>query len=218
MMRVFAISDLHGHFPPWVPECELLLLGGDYCPTRNLEQERRFILGKFKDWLANVPAKYIVAIAGNHDFIFQEEPHIAQELKEYLPNNNFHYLKDEEVNIEGVRIYGTPWTKQFYDWAFMEHESKLAERYANIPTGLDILLTHGPAFRCLDKNAAHEHCGSAALHYRINEVKPDTVICGHIHEAHGVMDADGVRYFNVAYVNSRNEPKYNCVSIPLKAE
>jgi Icc-related predicted phosphoesterase len=211
MMRIYAVSDLHGYFPPYVPECELLLLGGDYCPTRNLEQEKRFMSGKFSEWLREVPAKQVVGIAGNHDFILQDEPEFARSLP-------WTYLQDEEINIDGVRIYGTPWTPPFFDWAFMCNESMLQERFSNIPEGLDILLSHGPAWKHLDQNSGKENCGSYSLLQRIKQVKPDSHVFGHIHEGHGVMDDGPTRFYNVAYLNGKYEPKYNCVNIPLKAE
>lgn len=212
-MRIYAVSDLHGYFPPWVPECELLLLGGDYCPTRDLDQERRFMLGPFRDWMQELKddgtVKHIVGIAGNHDFILQEDRALA----EGLP---WIYLQDSEWELDGVRVYGTPWTNRFYNWAFMGTNSELNKKFASIPRGLDILLSHGPAFMRLDENAQGLHCGSAALFDKVMEVKPDSVVCGHIHEAHGILDEDGIRYYNVSYLNGRYEPKYNCVNIPLK--
>lgn len=211
-MRVFAISDLHGYFPPWIPECELLLLGGDYCPTRDLEQERRFMLGPFTDFLKRVPAKHIVGIAGNHDFILQED----QELARSLP---WKYLQDEAIDIEGVKIYGTPWTPQFYNWAFMCNERELADKFNYVPEGLDILLSHGPAYQRLDRNAQGEHCGSMAMLQRVREAKPDSFVCGHIHEGHGIAEYENeTRYYNVAYLNGKMEPKYNCINIPLRAD
>jgi Icc-related predicted phosphoesterase len=212
MMRIFAISDLHGYFPPFIPECELLLLGGDYCPTRNIDQEKRFIETRFVKFLEACKrdsVKRIAGIAGNHDFIFQEDEKLARSLP-------WTYLKDELLDIDGIKIWGTPWSKQFYNWAFMQAEVDLKPLYAPIPKGLDILLTHGPAVGRLDKNIGGEHCGSWALLDKIKDVKPDTVVCGHIHEAHGILDEDGVRYYNVSYLNAHYEPKYNCINIPLK--
>ncbi len=212
-MKIYAVSDLHGHFPPFVPQCDLLLLGGDYCPTRNIDQERRFMLGPFNDWLRELRetkrVRHIVGIAGNHDFILQEDRALAEGLL-------WHYLQDSEIEIEGVRIYGTPWTKEFFNWAFMLPDYELREKFSTIPSGLDILLSHGPAFMRLDENIQHIHCGSAALYDKIMLTKPDSVVCGHIHEAHGIMDADGLRYYNVSYLDAQYAPKYNCINIPLK--
>jgi Icc-related predicted phosphoesterase len=215
MMRVYAVSDLHGYYPPYIPECETLLLGGDYCPTRDLEQERRYLLGKFKDWLDGLllakTVKRIIAIAGNHDRILETDRSVADALP-------WIYLQDSGVEIETIKFYGTPYTRTFYDWAFIESEDKLQERFKLIPEGLDILLTHGPAYGILDVNAQREHCGSPSLLYRIKEVKPDSVVCGHIHEGHGIMQEGKTRYYNVAYINGKYEPKYNCINIPIRME
>lgn len=208
-MTVLALSDLHG-FLPEIPKCDLLLLGGDYCPTRNLEQEQRFILGPFKDWLQQISARYIVGIAGNHDFIFQYQPEVARDLP-------WIYLQDEVIELEGVKIYGTPWTPTFYDWAFMQSEPELTKTFASIPEGLDILLSHGPPYRMQDKNMGKIHCGSFALWDQVKTVKPDNVVFGHIHESHGIKDADGIRFYNVSYVNERYEPRYGTTRIDLRA-
>lgn len=208
MMRVYAISDLHGNIPH-IPECELLLLGGDYSPSRNVDVSRKWLDGEFRQFLEDVPARYIVGIAGNHDFAFQEDRAFAESLP-------WIYLQDKAVNLEGIKIYGTPWTPRFFNWAFMEEEGRLQERFKSIPPGLDILLTHGPAYRQLDRNEQGIHCGSFYLLDRIKTVFPDSVVCGHIHEARGVTETeDGTRYYNVAYVDGQNSPKYNAVNIPL---
>jgi len=209
MMNVLAISDLHGYFPE-IPKCDLLLLGGDYCPTRNLEQERRFMLGDFSDWLRQVPARYKVGIAGNHDFILQEDPSI----NEHIP---WIYLQDSMVELEGVKIYGTPWTLPFFDWAFMESDYKLHKRFSKIPKGLDILLTHGPAYRHLDKTQDGRHAGSFSLLEKVRDVKPDSHVFGHIHEARGILDGENTRSYNVSHVTERYEPKHNPVNISLRA-
>lgn len=208
MMRIYAISDLHGYLPE-APECELLLLGGDYCPTRDLEQERRFMSGPFSTWLKAQKARYIVGVAGNHDFILQHDPEFARSLP-------WRYLQDELLDLEGVRIYGTPWTPMFYNWAFMLSERELAKKFETIPSKLDILLTHGPAYRRLDKTANNVHAGSTALFERIAVAQPDSVVCGHIHEARGVLDTEHTRYYNVSHVDLRYEPKHGFTFIPLK--
>lgn len=211
MMNVLAISDLHGYLPE-IPECDLLLLGGDYNPKRNLDLQLRFMLGPFKDWLNSVEARHVVAIAGNHDFVLQSDH--KRLLKAELP---WIYLEDESVDIEGVKIYGTPWTKTFGDWAFMRDEGPLRQIFSNIPKDLNILLSHGPAKEILDKNQEGESCGSYQLAYRINEVKPDSVVCGHIHEGRGIKQQGDIRYYNVTHVSRDYEPIYGPMHIPLKA-
>jgi Icc-related predicted phosphoesterase len=208
MMKVLAISDLHGYFPE-IPECDLLLLGGDYCPTRNHDQEKRFMLGPFTEWLRSIKARYIVGIAGNHDFILQDDPKLAKELP-------WIYLQDSGVDIEGVKIWGSPWTLPFFNWAFMKGDNELRQVFNPIPKGLDILLTHGPAYRILDKTLDGPHAGSFSLLERIREVKPDSHVFGHIHEARGITDGDVTRHFNVSHVTAKYEPKNGPVTIQLR--
>lgn len=208
MMQILAISDLHGNLP-YIPECDLLLLGGDYCPTRNTDQEFRFIDGKFREWLKQIPAKHIVGIGGNHDFILEEDIDLAKGLP-------WHYLENDGIELEGVKIYGTPNTPYYGNWAFMRTERELKEIYARIPEGLNILLSHGPANGYLDRTEEGVHAGSIELKIRIKETKPKTVISGHIHEARGVQHDPDTQYYNVSYVNRQLEPKFNPTSITLR--
>jgi hypothetical protein len=67
--------------------------------------------------------------AGNHDLTFDpdsygatgvrfghQERYDCAEVKASLQNCT--YLEDELVEIEGIRIYGSPWQPEFCDWAF----------------------------------------------------------------------------------------------------
>jgi Icc-related predicted phosphoesterase len=209
MMTVYAISDLHGSLPE-IPRCDLLVLGGDYCTGRDEEEQLRFLGGPFKEWLTFAPARHIVGIAGNHDFVFQNFPEAVSDLP-------WHYLQDEGITIEGISIYGTPWSPTFGKWAFMKDDNELANIYAKIPEKLDILISHSPAFSILDKSVYGDFCGSRQLRERIREVIPDTVICGHIHEAHGIYDDGATRYFNVSHVDEGCWPKHKFTYIPLRS-
>lgn len=95
------------------------------------------------------------------------------------------YLEDSYITLEGIKFYGTPWVPTFFDWAFMESESRLAKRYSKIPEDTQVLLTHGPALWTLDA-VPHGHVGSSALANRISELPHLTHhIFGHIHESRG---------------------------------
>ena len=55
------------------------------------------------------------------------------------------YLEDEEVTVEGVRVFGSPWQPEFCNWAFnLERGEPCRQAWARIPTETDVLLTHGP--------------------------------------------------------------------------
>lgn len=89
---------------------------------------------------------YKVVIAGNHDLYLENKS--LDEIQKLL--SNAIYLQDSECNIKGLRIYGTPWIPKFGKWAFMlSSKHKLNQKWEKIPSGIDILITHGPHCKCL---------------------------------------------------------------------
>lgn len=192
-MRIAAVADLHGNLPA-TPECDLLILAGD-CITHPWDN--------FERWLREQPAGDIVGIAGNHDFVAEDYP----ELMRKLP---WIYLQDEEVILNGVTIYGSPWTPMFFDWAFMKEDPELEEIWARIPDDTDILVTHGPPWGMLDLTHRGANAGSMTLARRLGQImarrngQPGLIhIFGHIHEGAGMFrdEFSGAEFRNVAYIN-----------------
>lgn len=55
------------------------------------------------------------------------------------------YLEDQSVEINGVKIYGSPWQPLYHDWAFqLEKGEQIKRMWDLIPPDVDVLLTHGP--------------------------------------------------------------------------
>lgn len=218
-MKVIALADQHGLLPE-IPECDLLILGGDLAPdlpitprsgvgyaagvkagaTRQLD----WIATDFKQWLEEIPAKKVVAIAGNHDF-GMEYPWAHRDLDQL----RWTYLRDSETYIDGLHIYGTPWVPFLEHWAFYASDEALRHRAAAIPEGLDILITHGPPYGYRDV-VERGHVGDVPLTARLRELSaagmaPEVVVCGHIHEGFGVEYLDDIPIVNAAFVNERYE-------------
>ena len=189
-LRICAISDLHGYLPE-IPKCDLLLIAGDVCPTRRARQQLVWLETRFKFWLRKQTVP-VVGIAGNHDWPFQEWPEMVQELN--LP---WTYLQDSSTTIEGLKIYGTPWSKQYFDWAFMVEEHQLAGKWNMIPDDTDILVVHGPPKYYGDMVIRGSNEGSESLTWRIQQVRPKLAVFGHIHEGRGEWDYNGTRLANV---------------------
>ena len=78
MLTIVAISDQHGTLPA-IPPCDLLLIAGDVTPVRNhdLFYQAHWLNTDFRYWLKSLPVEQIVFIAGNHDLVFQQDPHLV---------------------------------------------------------------------------------------------------------------------------------------------
>ncbi len=209
MAKVVCISDLHGYLPK-IPDCDLLLIGGDICPDAESLLQAKWMDVALRDWLESVPAKDIVAVAGNHDLIFERAPQL-------LPKDlKWHYLQDDMVEVGGFKIFGSPWISPIWG-AFNRGEESLARKYNNIPDNTDIVISHGPPFGIRDlapkrfydddtKWPEGEHCGSPSLHERVFIIKPRLVLFGHIHEGHGVSELNDIIFVNAALCDTQNSP------------
>ena len=115
-MRITAISDTHTkHSQLNLPGGDLLIHGGDLSNRGSFGDLESFLY-----WFGKQDYKHKVFIAGNHDFCFQDSPGICKAiLKEHEEyNGNITYLEDSEITIEGLKIWGSPWQPEFYNWAF----------------------------------------------------------------------------------------------------
>lgn len=204
---VVATSDLHGYLPE-IPPCDLLLIGGDICPDGDEEHQAQWLDGPFRRWLEHVSVKEIVGVAGNHDWVFQNRPDL-------VPTLPWHYLLDSGISLFGLTIWGSPWQPVFYDWAFNLTEQELAQKWALIPEGTDILLLHGPPYRHGDRNELGENTGSLSLMKRIELIQPALVVCGHIHEARGAYFIGSSRVLNVSQRDLAYRPHADIVQLQL---
>lgn len=213
--RIVAICDQHGHLPEVEP-CDLLLLGGDLCPTddHDVAHQQRWLLGPFREWLAAAPATRIVAIAGNHDFVFQSP--LAATLRD-LP---WTYLEDETADVLGLRVHGTPWQPWFGGWAFNAPRGEpgepfLAERFALIPDDVDVLLVHGPPRGYGDRTQSGIDAGSTALLAAIERSRPRLCVFGHIHEGAGRWQHGPSELINATLVDLRYQPVHRPAVVDL---
>lgn len=192
-MNIVFISDTHGfHEKVQVPDGDVLVFAGDW--TQNSQNERQQFL-RFSGWLNSQPHEYKLFIPGNHDFLAQHDPEFIRRTC-----GEAHLLLDSHIEIDGLTFYGSPWTPQFYDWAFMAPRHEMAEKWASIPDNTDVLITHGPPFGVLDVNHHGIHCGCEALMERVRELDLLLHVFGHIHESWGVHPARGNEpgYINAA--------------------
>lgn len=181
---MIVTGDFHGHLPPDVTPCDLLVLAGDCLPASAPSPQWH----AFRDWLERQPAQTIVGIAGNHDFIAEDDPQMVR----MLP---WTYLQDEAVELRDIdtkawKVWGSPRSNRFNDWAFMGDETHLKEVWDTIPDDVEIVVTHGPAHGFRDLVRSGHHVGSLTLRERLDHLPNLRLFaCGHIHEGYGL---DGV--------------------------
>jgi Icc-related predicted phosphoesterase len=197
-VRLVCLSDTHEQGRRVaVPDGDVLVHAGDLTFHGALDA-----LAREADWLRSLPHPHKIVIAGNHDFAFQLTPAKARAALDGLT-----YLEDAEATVAGLRFWGSPWQPWFHDWAFnLERGPAIRAKWDLVPAGVDVLVTHGPPAGHGDRVVAGDEVGCADLLDAIHRVKPRVNVFGHIHEGHGVTEADGTRFVNASICDVRYRP------------
>lgn len=216
MTRIVMISDTHckhRQLDP-LPEGDILIHAGDFTMNGKVWKVESFLR-----WFDAQPHRHKIFIAGNHDWLFQRDPGLAQKLVN--ETDSVDYLQDSFVEREGLKIWGSPWTSRFYDWAFMKDEDERGKKWNLIPGDCDIVITHGPMFGIADKaprsgfgcgEQLFEHTGCRILYQTmVKKVRPKLHICGHIHEGYGTYEVDGITCVNASNLDGN----YRYVNQPI---
>ncbi len=198
-LRLVCLSDTHNrHDDLVVPDGDVLLHAGD-ATGMGTENE----IEAFGAFLARLPHRHKVVIAGNHDFLFQREDERARALL----GDRVIYLRDSGVHLEGLHIWGSPWQPWFGDWAFTRPRGiALAEKWQLVPDRVDVLMTHGPAAGILDRVQSGERVGCADLERELLRIRPRLHVFGHIHEAYGTALNGEILSVNACSCDRRYRP------------
>jgi len=224
-LRFVCISDTHGRhwdLHPRLPEGDVLLHAGDFSMEGGLEEVQ-----DFARWLRLLPFQHKVVIAGNHDLSFDRTykgPRIrdgneAAKIREAFvaacgADGQVKYLEDELCDIGGISIYGSPWQPNFASWAFnLPRGQELLDKWRAIPEGVQVLVVHGPALGrgdlCLPSG---RRAGCADLLAEVQgRIRPEFLVCGHVHESAGVTFDGTTHFVNASSVNE----DYECFHPPL---
>lgn len=207
-MRIVCLSDthlIHEKRSFEVPEGDVLIHAGDFT-MRGTEPEIRC----FHRWFTSLPHPHKVVVAGNHDWLFERDPARARALM-----TGCIYLEDSAATVQGLCIWGSPWTPWFFDWAFNLHRGDpIRRKWQLIPGGIDILITHGPPLGILDLTVNDEPAGCGDLLKALERIRPRLHIFGHIHEGYGQIARDGTIYVNASICDER----YRGANAPVVVE
>lgn len=189
-MRIVLLSDTHHLFAHVeVPPGDLLVHTGDHSQRGTVAE-----VSASASWLRGLPHRHKVVLAGNHDFCLQRAGTEGHEMFAGMT-----YLLDQAVEIEGLRIYGSPWTPRFGEWAYqLERGEPIAESWRKIPDDTQMLLTHGPPAGIGDLTVRGQRAGCRDLMDRVYQVKPLLHVYGHIHEGYGQVREGGTLFVNAS--------------------
>ena len=198
-MRIVCLSDTHNcNEQIDVPSGDILIHSGD-ATIQGTDQE----IIEFIYWFSNLPHKYKIFVAGNHDWLFEIDNRYSRLL---LADSGIIYLQDSSTEIDGVKIYGSPWQPRFFDWAFnLNRGCEIAEKWKLIPDDIDILITHGPPNGILDvvpRQGWDENSGCEELRKKVEKMaakgRLKLHVFGHIHCGYGTHEQFGVRFVNAS--------------------
>lgn len=204
-MNITFISDTHNKHnlipTEYLQGGDMIIHSGDVS-SRGMEYE----IDAFLNWYSNLPYTHKIFIAGNHDWFFEVASKyiIADKMAKYP---NIIYLNDSGIEIEGIKIWGSPVQPYFHNWAFNRIGEAINEHWDKIPLDTNILITHGPIFGYLDTTLEGDRTGCEYLREKLptfTNLKIHT--CGHIHEAYGSHEfTDGQLFLNASVLNRRYE-------------
>lgn len=194
-MRIAVISDTHGLHSavPDMPKVDLFIHAGDFM---NHGQSMKEVL-EFAYWVDRIPIpkdrKFVCA--GNHDILFDYTHRMSNPEVCIIAERELHkvctYMNEESVIVDGIKMYFSPWTPRFFNWAFnADRGEDIKKHWENIPEDVDILITHGPPYGVLDKiklgDVTFPNLGCEELAKRVKHLKNLKYhVFGHIHGSRG---------------------------------
>lgn len=218
ILKIIAISDTHNrHKKLIMPQGDILIHSGDATGRGERGEVEAFL-----DWFAEQDYQERILIAGNHDWLFERQPGLAEQM---CKERDITYLNNSEIIIDGVKIWGSPWTPWFYSWAFNARRTPeqahtfggpfIGDIWKLIPDDVNILVTHGPPYGILDEvvmvngdsKDPKDLVGCEELSKRIAELKDLEIhVFGHIHCSHGQKHINGVSYYNASICDESYAP------------
>jgi Icc-related predicted phosphoesterase len=221
--RCVAVSDTHGRHDAIfralerLPAFDFLIHGGDFS-TIGRPDEISAYAAHLQALHTRFPGMRSVIVAGNHDILLDGENyesgrHLRQrfharvaatmtpaEAALRLRKSATLYLENTNGTLDGVHFFGSPDSPEFHDWAFnVARGGELRSRWSKIPTGTNVLITHGPPLGLGDLCASGQRAGCPDLLAHVKDrIRPQFHVFGHIHEGYGVWDDGVTTYINAS--------------------
>ena len=176
----------------------------------------------FLDWYSalNIPVKILVP--GNHSTA------IEKGLIDEAEYPKVKFIIHSQFEYQGIKIFGSPYTPEFFTWAYMRPREELDKYWQTIPDAIDILITHGPPKGILDvardiDTREPVHVGSKSLARHVKErIRPRFHAFGHIHDSlmkqnFGTLKLGETLYINCACCGATGQLDHHGVIVDFAA-
>lgn len=203
-MKILCISDTHGKHELFSQSdfkgVDMIIHAGDFSNHKNPGINANEAID-FLRWYDDLEVEcHKILVCGNHE--------TSVEAKMINPNEyeNIIYLEHEGVDVEGISIFGSPYTPAFNQWAFNVKATKINEYWEQVPKKIDILITHGPPKGildlCYDSKGRLKYSGDKALFNHVERVEPAYHIFGHLHPNKDNYNAGKRTHGKTTFVNA----------------
>ena len=219
VMKIIALSDLHGNLISIRDKCDVVVIAGDWSPLYCQHDYLRvldWIDKRFIRWMSSLNTNHVVFIPGNHDLVCVYS-FFRKEFNKILARHreseyNIHYLCYSSVVINGLKFYGTPNSESPNGWAF---SNRYNQTYS-FDGDTDILITHQPP-KVGDVGYARQINTEFGSEILLSEIMKSNIrlnICGHIHtgshEKHSIKLKNGsvADVYNVSILDEEYQVAY----------
>jgi Icc-related predicted phosphoesterase len=213
--RIVHISDTHGRYDALlasIPDGDILVHTGDFDDVTELDYLAK--VTNFDRMLGQLPHRHKLYVPGNHEAYMR---HLVDSRQVHSLISNATVLVDQQIEVQGIRFYGTPWMDM---GGFSASAAHLTRVFAAIPHDIDVLLTHRPPSLVMDlawthrdsstvcgachvahRNFYHWGCEAMALEIYVNRTvsRPRLHCFGHVHDAPGLQWHNGVLCSNASW-------------------
>jgi len=236
VLRLVCMSDTHDVDANYwiennlIPEGDIFLFAGDFTGKGTVQE-----IYLFTEFLQKLSFKHKIVIAGNHDLVLDREYYELgwknyHKEKEGSPDEALAklkeqctYLEEEIVEVEGLRIFGSPRSLEFMGWAFPIFPDDIYywDRVIHKASGaepVDIVLTHGPAIGHGSKCYNGSEAGDEPL---LNTLKtkyvPALAVTGHVHEGYGCSQEkdSGTVFLNASSLDRVYRHSHRCMVVEI---
>ena len=183
MINLLHLSDTHNLHRQLtnLPDADIVVHSGDFTMAGTENEVMDFV-----NWFCDLPYRYKIFIAGNHDACLYGANVLGLD-------KNCYYLCNSGINIAGVNFYGIP---MFVEDVIIGNDRL---HFQSIPPETDVLITHQPPMGILDFDGIHY--GSADLWKEMTQISPKFHLFGHIHSAGGIKTLCNTTFSNAVLVN-----------------